>query len=334
MTAQTTRTARGTHRAARRLGVALTGAAVIGSALLIPSTMASAAATAPADATAGNSGLTVSVPPSATPIHPGQDSTVSIRVINPGSDPVRVTLSDRGAELGDNGSVHLQGAPDPKWAGRVTLPAGELTIPAQGYQTVNVQIHAPEVIDPDLYFVGLMVTPEATKAGSVQVVNQIGTLISLDVPGPRQQDLSASMDASPVQFADKAAATLQVRNPGHSVLRFFGETGTSDASHQPDRIDSSILPVDRQRSLPVTAKAAWPIQMVTMDARLSYSDQTAAATTQKTATVDVLLVQPWVSIAAISALLLGIAVPVFRRIRAKIARKRAAAPAGEPALAG
>lgn len=325
MTAKNTRIM---HRTAHRFGVALTGASVIAGALLIPSTMASAAGMAPADGQSGDSGLTVSVPPSAIPIHPGQDSSVSIRVINQGADPVNVTLSDRGAELGDNGAVRLSDQEDPLWAGRVTLPAGELTIPGKGYQTVTVQVHAPEAIDPDLYFMGLMVTPAASKAGSVQVVNQIGTLISFDVPGPRSQELSAGMDASPFQVAGTAAATLQVHNPGHSVLRFFGETDTADSA-QPARIDTSILPVGRERSLPVTAKADWPVQLVTLNARLSYSDQTASATTEVTATTDVWLIQPWVPIAAAVALFLGAAALAFRRIRAVIRRKRAAVAAPE-----
>lgn len=317
------------HRRTRRWASTLTGIAVLASVLLIPPTPAAAAprlAPATGAAGAGNSALTVSVPPAPVPVHPGQEAAVVIRLINQGTDPVRVTLSDRGAELGDNGSVQLMDQADPLWAGRVTFPAGEVTIPGQDFLPVSLQIRVPQSIHPDLYFLGLVVTPAPTKAGSVQVVNQIGALITLDVPGPRQRELSAVLDTSPVQLSGTATGTLQVRNPGRSVVRFFGENNVTASpgggTPQQYRIDSAILPAGRQRSFPVAAPSSWPIELVTMDVRLSYPDQTESQTTEVTASADILLIQPWVPIVAALTVLTGVTILLLRRFRPR-ARGRA-----------
>jgi hypothetical protein len=241
--------------------------------------------------------LAVSVPPDATSIAPGQAATIPVRVVNSGARALVVTLTERGVVLGDDGSARITVGPDPRWRNRVALPVKPFEVPARGYVTVPVTVRLPARISPDLYFVGFVVTPQATSVRGIAVVNQIGSFLTIDVPGPRLRKLSAVLVAPNFVFGTSTYGTVRIRNVGHASAQLWGENDTTSSPGGGDptqqRIDKSLLPVGTARSFIVTGKPAWPIGVVTMKIRLVYPYRDENGTTELLATKRVLVVSPF-----------------------------------------
>ena len=100
----------------------------------------SAAAHAAATSSGGPRPLAVSVPSDATPIAPGQTGSMAVRVVNPGTAPVTVTISGGTVQLGDDGRATGQPTPDPRWQGLAGFPPG----PAGGSRAGLCQHHADD----------------------------------------------------------------------------------------------------------------------------------------------------------------------------------------------
>jgi hypothetical protein len=266
--------------------------------------------------------LAVSVPPEPTPIVAGGIATIPIKVLNPGNRPVTVTITNRGVELGDNGAVTIGAGPDPRWQGQVVFPAAPVTIAAQGFVDVDLPVQMPPVIAPDLYFVGFLVSPVKTGQSDIQVINQIGSFITVDVPGPRQRELTADLHLPRFKLGSTVAGLLQVHNVGKAAARFWGENDTTSSpgrgTPQQQRIEKSTLPIGRVRSFQVSGKPHWPIGFVTMKVRITYPDQTDAATKDILITRRVLVISPWVLVVIGGLCLLAIAWGIHRHRRKRV----------------
>jgi hypothetical protein len=298
-------------RAARRLGLRVACPLAVVALAALP------ALATTATPGGGLRSLAVSVPPDPVPVAAGARVRTAIRVVNPGTRPVTVVVRGHGATLGDDGKITMASG-DPGWQGRQRFPVNPLTVPARGYVDVPVAIRVPKRVAPDLYFVGFLVTPLATGAGNVHVVNQIGSFLTVDVPGPRERELQASLHVPGVTLGGRASGILQVANIGRAAVRFWGE---NDSSASPGgaplqhRLDPSLVPVGRSRSFVVTGSAAWPVSMVTLSVHIVYPGRTEAATREIVLTRRVLVIQPWVVLAAFGV---TIAVPlllIYRRRR-------------------
>jgi hypothetical protein len=275
----------------------------------------------PAAPTGGARSLAVSVPPEPISIAAGETGKTLIRVINPNPTPVPVTLSGREVALEDNGQVSIGAGPDPIWSRLGDFPTRELTVPASGYVDVPLTIRTPSQLQPDLYFLGFLVTPRVTTPGDLQVINQIGSFLTIDIPGPRVTELAGRMDAPSFVFGSHATSTVQVSNVGHAAVLFWGEAdtssspGTSAVTQQ--RFEPSLLPRGRERTITVTAKPNWPVGMVTMTVQLIYPGRTAATTKELVFSKRVLVIDPIVLFGA--ALVLGCAaVLVALRVRKRV----------------
>ena len=121
-----------------------------------------------------------------------------------------MAINSRTLTLGDNGKVTIGAGPDPRWAGRVRFPRSD-TIPAQRYRDVELSIRVPE-LSPDLYFVGFLVTPVVTEGGSIKVVNQIGSFLTLDIPGPRLRLLTGHLHLPNFVLGSEASGDVRVTN--------------------------------------------------------------------------------------------------------------------------
>jgi hypothetical protein len=280
-----------------------------------------------AKAVSGSRALAVSVPADPVPAEVGGVARTLIRVVNPNGFAVTVVVRSRTLALGDDGRVSVGGGPDPRWAGRVQFPVGALRIPAQSYRNVPLAIHVPH-LSPDLYFVGFLVTPVATEGGSIKVVNQIGSFLTLDVPGPRLRLLTGHLRLPSFVLGSRASGEMRVTNLGHASVTMWGENDTTSSPggvFQQERLGPSLLPVGRSRSIAVTGKPRWPVGIVTVTTRVTYPGRTAAETRQLVLTRRVIVVSPWAP-AAIGALVgLLLATSWWRRRRRRSLPRAAAA---------
>ena len=259
-------------------------------------------------------------------------------MLNPGVTPVTVTVKSEGINLGDNGTTAFTGRSDPLWAGRAAFPPGDIHILAQHFVDLSVVVHMPAQIDPDLYYIGFVVTPVPTVSGEVVVINQIGAFLTIDVPGPRVRALSADLTTTgfnwgPIHLntlvvGDHVDGRLTVRNIGASSVLFFGENDVTSApiggSPSQQRITRSLLPIGRSRWFAVGAQPAFPIDLVTMTDTVSFPDRTGTGTLQVVRTRTILVISPWVVVVVCGLLAAFASWRLLVRHRRRLERRRAA----------
>jgi hypothetical protein len=268
----------------------------------------------------GPRSLAVSVPPEPTPIEPGARGSIPVRVVNPGARQVTVTIAGRGVELGDNGAVRMAPGPDPQWNGLVSIPEGRVSVAARSYVDVPITVRMPADAPPDLYFVGFLVTPEPGSSGDVQVVNQIGSFVTVDVPGPRDRRLEAELLLPGLSFGRRATGSIEVENVGPASVQFWGETGTAPE----DRLDRMLLPAGRTRSIEVhTSSPRYLVGFVTTTARLVHPGRTDAQTLEILLTDRTFVISPLVFLALAPVLLVVLWWRVSPYERARRAKSRA-----------
>jgi len=309
--------------------------AVVGLAIVIAGPTTVMAATSPSPR-----GLAVSIPSEPTPAPKGTTVRIPIRVVNPGNKPVTVTIAQRAVQLGDNGTVSIGTSADPQWGSRVTFVPPTASLGPRQYANVDMVVQVPAGIGSDLHFVGFLVSPVAGAQGQVSVINRIGSFVTLDVPGPRQARLQVTLTIQSLTIpgftiAREARGSLQVANVGHSAVRFWGENNTSSwpggAGPEQQRFDTSLAPVATTRSLPVTARPAWPVGFVTLQGQIVYPSAKGSATTEVAFSKQVLVIDPWVIIVAAGLLLAGAYFLGLRRHRRRVRRRSAASRTPAPA---
>jgi hypothetical protein len=270
--------------------------------------------------------IAVSVPAQPVSLSPGEAGQLPIRIINPGTAPVTVTVRGMGLDLGNNGKVSFTGEPDPEWSSRTTFPSGELTVPPLGYLDLTVGVEMPAQISPDFYFIGFLVTPVATGTGVVQI-NQIGSFITINVPGPRVRQLAAVLKApelaihlAAVVIGSDVSGTLTVTNTGKTVLQYWGENDSSSwsglSSPSQQRIPVSLLPIGSSRTSALRAAPSFPIAVVTLSVTVTYNGTTLSSTKQVVLSKTFLVVNPWVIVVVAVLILLALGRwVVMRRLR-------------------
>jgi hypothetical protein len=301
-----------------------------------------AAAPSPTPGLNGPRSIAVSVPPDPITLHPGESAAIPIRVLNPGTSPVVVTVKSEEITLGDNGTTSFTGKPDPLWAGRTAFPPGDITIPAQRFVDLTVTVHMPTQIGPDLYYIGFLVSPVPQVSGEVVVINQIGAFLTINVPGPRVRALSADLSTigfnwGPIHIntlviGDRVDGKLTVRNIGPSSVLFYGENDVTSSpitgSPSQQRISKSLLPIGRSRWFAVAAQPAFPIDFVTMSDVVAYPDRSGTGTLQIVRTRTVLVISPWVVVVVCALLALLAGWRLRARHRRRLERRAAARSAG------
>jgi hypothetical protein len=264
-----------------------------------------ARAASPSTAVPAPRTIAVSVPSDPVPLSPGETSQIPLRVVDPTSRPVIVTVTGRAVTLGDNGQVGFSSAQEPTWIAQAQFPSGDLTVPAMGFIDVNVTVRMPAVISPDLYYVGFVVRPVASGPG-ITLINEIGGFFTIDVPGPRVRSLSADLNVAgfnlgPIHLSnlvigDHVVGQLNVHNTGAAAIRFWGENDdTSWFASTPIqlRLAKSLLPIARSRSFAVSAEPAMLFDLVTIAVTVTYPGTTESTTEQVVITKTVLVISPW-----------------------------------------
>jgi hypothetical protein len=302
------------------------------------------AASPPSSEPNASRSIAVSVPADAVSLVPGETSPIQIRVVNPGSTPVTVTVKGEGINLGDNGTTSFTGAADQQWAGRTDFPPGYLTVPAQGFLDLSITVHMPLHIAPDLYYVGFVVTPTPTVSGSVVVINQIGAFFIINVPGPRDRELAAYLNVAgftvgPIHIdslviGDQVIGELTAHNPGPSSVQFFGENDANSAPFagpsSQQYIHKSLLPIGRSRAFQVSAPPAFPIDIVTMSVTLKYPDKIESATKQIVITKSMLVISPLLILVTCAFIALVVCWRLYARHRRRSKRHATGRPAAGP----
>ena len=254
----------------------------------------------------GSRPLAVSVPPEPTQAPKGATARIPIRVLNPGTQPVTVTISQREVLLLNNGHVSVGANADPQWQGRVQFAPDTATIKPQQFIDVIITVDVPPTITSDLHFVGFLVSPVATTQGQVTVINQIGSFVTLDVPGPRVALVRVTLRIPGFTLGRQATGSLQIANVGDSSVRLWGESNTTSwpgSTSTQQRFDKTLVPTGTTQSLSVNAKPAWPVGFVTIRGQIIYPSTTESATTEIQFSKRVLVIDPS-AIAVIAAVLL------------------------------
>ena len=190
----------------------------------------------------------------------------------------------------------------------------------------------PEGLSPDLYFIGFLVTPIAMSSGSIKVINQIGSFVTIDVPGPRLRLLTGHLRLPLFVLGSHVDGDMRVTNIGKASVTLWGENDTTSSpggAFQQDRLGPSLLPVGRSRSIAVGGKPRWPVGIVTVTTRVTYPGLTAAETRQFVLTRRVIVVSPWVLV-ALGGLIVFVAAARWWRRRRLSRNQRASAL--DPAL--
>ena len=239
--------------------------------------------------------LAVSVPPEPTKAPKGATVEIPIRVLNPGTQPVTVTISPRQVLLLDNGQVSMGANADPEWQDRVQFAPASATIEPQQFIDVTVTVDVPPTITSDLHFVGFLVSPVATAQGQVSVINQIGSFVTLDVPGPRVALIRVKLRVPGFTFGRQATGNVEIANVGESSVRFWGENDTTSwpgSTSTQQRFEKSLVPTGATRSLTVYAKPDWPVGFVTIRGQIIYPATAESATTEIKFSKRVLVIDP------------------------------------------
>lgn len=248
--------------------------------------------------------LTVSSPAEALPARPGTVLRTWLRVSNSSGTPVHVTITPAGVDLGNNGATRLTPQVDPRFNGRIRLDPTQTTVGADGFTEVSVAVDVPADLPPDTYVLGFLVTPTVT-GGSIQVVNQVGALIALDLPGARDRRLSAAfLDAPWLAVTSHPSLTVRARNIGRASLEFTSDT-TVDRLVVPGRETlrrpPALLPAGRYRDVPVAWQPTLGFGIYRVQSRLVYH-LTPNQTAEQALTRTVVVLSP-----AAAAVLVGLA---------------------------
>ena len=304
--------------------IALGLTTVLGAGLLV-----SVGSALPAQAAPGpGADLSVTSPPDPIPATPGTVVTTTLTVGNLGSGPLDVNVITRSVLVLDNGKTRLVAGPDPRFAGRIGIVPDTLSLPARQERTVRVTVNMPTALRPDDYFLGFLVSP-VINAPSVSVVNDIGGLVVLDVPGPRDRKLTARYVGLPpldISFSASASGIVRAKSVGTSTLQF---STTNEISGWPSpkpsylTVPAHLLPPGLTRDLPVHVSSWLGLGWYTFHTTLVY-DVTDRTTGEVALSRTVIVVNPlWFLVIPVA-----IGLWTWRRRRRRKARRRGLHRAG------
>jgi hypothetical protein len=283
----------------------------------------------PAEAAPGpGADLSVTSPPNPIPATPGTVVTTTLMVGNLGSGPLDVNIITRSVLLLDNGKTRLVAGPDPRFAGRINIVPNTLSLPARQERTVQVSVNMPRGLRPDDYFLGFLVSP-VINAPSVSVVNDIGGLVVLDVPGTRNRKLTAHYVGLPrfnISFSASASGIVRAKSVGTSTLQF---STTDEISGWPSpkpsylMVPAHLLPPGLTRDLPVHVSSWLGLGWYAFHTTLVY-DVTDRTTGEVALSRTVIVVNPlWFLVIPVA-----IGLWTWRRRRRRKARQRGLHRAG------
>ncbi|MGH9104132.1 MAG: hypothetical protein ACRDYD_14295 [Acidimicrobiales bacterium] len=275
--------------------------------------------------------LSVSVPAQALLAVPGHLVGSELRITNAGTTPLPVRVSLGSLSLGNEGAVSVTSTPDPRWSSGVHVARSSVTVPPGGWFDDHVSIQLPSHLVPDTYLVGFLVTPAPTGGGNVQVINQIGSYLSLNVPGPRHRAVTiAGLRVPTIVVGSSVPVSLRLKDVGPSFVETWGEVHVWAPGHgeKIDRYPGHYdLAAGTYRTLQLHAHVGLTLgpTHVTAFAFYNHSDTTVA---QLQASRTVWVVSPL--LLAIVGMVLAALAAALLTMRHRRRRRRQAVHAGRP----
>lgn len=190
-----------------------------------PRRAVSTTSTAPAPLT-----LTVSWPSPNKPLRaiPGEVVAGKFWVTNPTRRPIGVQVLAAGVSARDNGALRFSSKPSP-WLRVLSIsPAAFVAIPGST-TTVTARVVMGNV-PPGVYLAGFVVRPKVTSQ-NIAVVNEIGAIVTFEVPGSGHPRLRARL-LVPGKSLPFRLATLQIADHGQVTLRVLDDSATSAFAYE------------------------------------------------------------------------------------------------------
>lgn len=247
------------------------------------------------------SNLSVSYPPDPLPVSPGSTSTFTLQVTDTGNNPLPVIVTSNRVVLLDNGETQFAPGPDPRFANRITVTPNQLSLSPHQQLPVTVSVTMPAKIAPDDYYLGFLVSPEISGR-PVRVVNDVGALVVLDVPGPRNERLAGHYVGLPsFSLSGSVSGQLQASNVGRSSLHFSSETTVNGTPSPPHSmalvIDRALLlPAGLHRDLPVHVSSWLGLGWYHVRSTLYYDVSSNRTATVNLSRTVVLVAWPWLAL--------------------------------------
>lgn len=279
---------------------------------------------------------------------PGQTALAHFLVTNPGHDAVPVGIGPAMPIPGNNGQLVFEDSPDPRFGSGVSWSPSRFVASPGSTTSIDVKVAVPPAMAPGGYLLGFLVRPLVGGPG-VAVLNQLGALVTLRVPGDthehasvRFKDLGRRLPVlGHAQLATRGNVTLRVTNDGPSSLFAFNEV-TADL--RPNGIGHAVLlghtpRLDNNRRQPpqLFMPGKWADQEISWGAFPLGLGQTRLAavvsyhadpstTRSITVTANVWVVSPWCLLAIVgwlALLLVTSSVQARRLTRGSHRRRRA-----------
>jgi len=199
-----------------------------------------------------------------------------LTVGNLGHSLLDVNIIAASVKLLDNGGTQFLDHPDPLFAGRVSVVPDTLSLPGRTEHKVQISVRMPRGLQPNDYFLGFLVSP-IINSSSVAVVNDIGALVIVDVPGPRNRKLTAQilgLSWLNFSFSGSASGILRAKSTGVATVQFYTTieiTGWPTA--KPDYVDvpAHLLPTGLYRDMPLHVSSFLGLGWYTFHATLVYN---------------------------------------------------------------
>ena len=291
------------------------------------------AATAAPGAGSGSSGgaaFAVSTP--AEPVRAGTDGVVHtvLTLSNNGQRPLTVSLRSARVRALDDGKTQFVDEPDPRWSALADFPP-TVHLDAAEYKSVPLTIRIPNGLLPDLYMLGFIAeaVPSNPTGDAVVVYNQIASLVTIEVPGPRNRQVQVQLDHIPfLHFGSTLTGAFRVRNLGEAAAMTRGQVRLDDRIRNQNvgmvQVSNSreLLPAGTSRHESFDYETdAWFL-LVRPSVEVSYGNGTSTISAVSVAGTTTLVI-PWRTVVVAALLLCACIAYAVVRHRQRARHRRA-----------
>jgi hypothetical protein len=316
----------------RKLTAALTAALVTALAVLGPGPTVASAAPVASPQSSGTADFAVSTPSERlAPDEQGRIRT-QLTVANNSDHELVARIRSAGVLPQNDGQVEFSEQPDPAWSASAKYPS-TLKLPGHTFQRVPVSLTVPSGLLPDIYLLGFVVEAQATGTG-IRVYHQIGALLEVELPGPRERRLAVEIaETGIIHLGSRMTSTYHVRNTGAAAALGRGQVRV-DSRLTDENVgvyrgsdDVQLFPTGTSRTLEYAYEVHGLFLIARPKAQILYGGSNGLAYMAEDSG-DAILIIPWLTLIllAVTAVLLGAYWYWYRRRQEKARRELSARP--------